>query len=63
MDVEKYFYPLILPYTAVDEFMAMDEWLSDIVGEEEINFEWGFPADYILFAREEDKIMFILRWL
>ncbi len=62
MDV-KYFYPLILPSTEIDEYMAMDNWLWNNVGEEEIDFEWGFPADYILFKYEEDKVKFILKWL
>ncbi len=64
MDINlKCLYPLIMPQTNANEFIAMDYWLWDNVGEEDIDFEWALPADYILFAREEDKIMFILRWL
>lgn len=54
---------LNLPRTNVNEFIAMDNWLWDNVGEPDIDFEWGFPAVYIFFAREEDKVKFILKWL
>lgn len=59
----KCLYPLMLPTTEINEYMAMDNWLWDNIGEEDVDFEWGFPADYILFAREEDKVKFILKWL
>lgn len=64
MDVNlKCLYPLILPRTDINEYIAMDKWLWDNIGEEEIDFEWGEPATYVFFAREEDKIKFILKWL
>ncbi len=64
MDVNlKCLYPLILPSTTINEYIVMDCWLWDNIGEEEIDFEWGLPADHIFFAREEDKVKFILRWI
>jgi len=59
----KCLYLLPLPDTSYDKFLAMDNWLWDNIGEEEIDFEWAVPASHIFFAREEDKVKFILKWL
>lgn len=64
MDVNtKCLYPLMLPQANISEYIAMDNWLWDNIGAEEIDFEWGLPATHIFFAREEDKVKFILKWL
>ena len=65
MDVNtKCLFPLAIPTLMhIDDYMSMDDWLWDNIGQEEIDFEWGWPLTHIFFAREEDKVKFILRWL
>ena len=64
--IHKFSYPVLLPRRfSGDAFLEVDEWMWEIIGEEEKDFEYNFwPVDsYILFKRDEDRFKFILRWL
>ena len=59
-------YPVLLPREyCSEEFLEIDEWIWNNIGEVGKDFEYDFwPTDsYILFKREEDKVKFILRWM
>lgn len=60
----KFYYPVVVPTSqSIDDYIAMDNWLWNEIGEEEVDWEWGQQANYVFFYSEEDKVKFILRWL
>ena len=60
----RYFYPVLLPECSAEEFIELDNWLWDNIGEEEDAYEYDLwpVSSYVIFRNEEDKFKFILRW-